>query len=168
MCGGDGPCSETFSQTSPYFSDFNSYVYSLQKSCMSKLSELDENSAELEKEIKAIYNNCTETFLNKVTAFAEEIGSVLGVSSDEVGDVILSQGTSENESLSCIADKLSKIYPLVSSYIEMFNEKVNKLLKINWNKTAVIFFNSFSICKELMSLTISKFFADIVYILKLR
>ena len=129
MCGGDGPCSQVLSQTSPHFTDLNFEIDSLQKSCMDKLSSLDKNSEQLEKEIKAIYNNCTETFLNKVTAFAEKIGLVLGVSSDEVGDVILSQETSESSS--CIANKLSKIYPLAVSYIEKFNEKVNELLKIN-------------------------------------
>lgn len=123
MAGGDGFCSQMISSTSSIFTNFNSNIVSFSENCISDISSVDKNKVDFEKKIEEIYNRCSQGFIQSVTDFSEKLASVVGVSSDEVGDVILS-GITPFDSLSCISYKISKIYSFVVSYIEKLNNNV--------------------------------------------
>jgi hypothetical protein len=63
---------------------------------------------------------------DKTDVFIENIASALNVPADEVREFLFSEVPTED--LNCIASKLSKIYPFVSSSVNSLYGTVKKLL----------------------------------------
>lgn len=127
--GGDGSCSQVVASTSPLFKEFTANMTELQEKCLAELSSLDNTSADFEKNIEDVYNECTSELIADVSSITEKVALAVKVPSEEVGSAILVEGIID-EPLSCISSKLLKIYPLLTSTVDILNAKVTELLAV--------------------------------------